>query len=376
MLRKSLTVFQFAISVFLIVSTFIVRQQLYFIQYKKLGYDKEHVLVLPMSNAMKKNLPVLKNQFKQNPDVLNISSCNRSPMGGGDGYAMRSATMPENQQIAVSANPVDEEFVKTTGLQIIAGSDFTTQDMKEGQGSDKNMIHFIINESAAKQLGWTPQQAIGKQMFLDDAGYVKAVVKDYHFESLHNPIKPMVLFTHQFNSQLLVKLSGKNLAATIAFLATKWKALVPDRPFEYRFMDDDYNKLYNAEITLGEIMDTFAGIAIVLACLGLFGLSAYNARQRIKETGIRKVLGATTYSIVVTLSKNFILLTILSMAIAFPVAGWATTQWLKGFSYKTDVTWQIYFAAGVATVLLAMATVSFQAVKAALANPVKSLKTE
>ena len=377
-LRKSLIVFQFAISVFLIVSTFIVQQQLYFIQHKKLGYDREHVLVLPMDDKMLANINVIKQQFKADADVLSVSRCVRSPLEGGGGYNMRSAAMPDNEQMAVYANPVDEDFINTVGLRLIAGKNFTQQDIKDVSVDSGRIYHFILNESAAKQLGWTPQQAVGKKMFLDNSrpGYVAGVVKDFNFQSLHNPIKPFVLFPEIRGRELLLKLNGQHLSQTISFLQSKWKELVPDRPFEYHFLDKDYDKLYQSEIRLGTIMNLFAGIAIVLACLGLFGLSAYTVQQRFKEIGIRKVLGASVGNIVITLSIDFILLTGIAIVIAIPAAWWVSAKWLQGFSYRTSVTWHVFAAAALATILLAIITVSLQAIKAAIANPVKSLRTE
>jgi putative ABC transport system permease protein len=379
-LRKSLIVFQFAISVFLIVSTFIIQQQLYFIQHIKLGYDRDHVIVLPLDDKMMNDLAVIKQQFKQNPDVLSVSACSNTPVQGGGGYSMRSAIMPQDKQTTVNADRVDEDYVATVGLQIIAGRNLTAQDMKDASNDDykNNVYHFILNESAAKQLGWTAQEAVGKNMFLGNErpGIVAGVVKDFHFESLHSPIKPFILFPEAWKRQLLVKISGEHLQQTISHLEANWKTLVPYRPFEFHFLDEDYNKLYSSEIRLGTIMNVFGGIAIVLACLGLFGLSAYTVQQRFKEIGIRKVLGASVSNIVVRLSRDFILLTSLAIVIAIPVAWWASAKWLQSFSYRTPVTWNVFVIAALATILLAGITVSFQAIKAALANPVKSLKTE
>lgn len=380
LLRKSLIVFQFVISVFLIVSTFIVQKQLYFIQHKNLGYDREHVLVLPMDDKMLANIDLIKQEFKSIPGVISAARCVRSPVEGGGGYNMRTATMPEDQQINVTANPIDEDYIKTVSLQIIAGADLTTQDVKDASNAfdwSKNSYHFILNESAAKQLGWTPQEAIGKKMYMGTrAGLVRGVVKDFHFESLHSPIQSFILFTELRGRELLVKLSGKHLQQSISSLQTKWKTLVPDRPFEYRFMDDDYNKLYSSEIRLGKVMNIFSSIAILLACLGLFGLSSYAAQQRIKEIGIRKVLGASIRDIIMALSKDFIRLTIIAIVVALPIAWWATTKWLQDFNYKTNNSWSIYAIAGLLTILFTVITVSFQAVKAAVGNPVKSLRTE
>jgi putative ABC transport system permease protein len=311
--------------------------------------------------------------------VVSVSACDRSPVEGGGGYSMRSAEMPANQQIAVYANLIDEDYIATTGMQIIAGTDLTEQDIKNASLDTLPTFQFILNESAVKQLGWkSPQEAIGKKMFLDNSrpGYVKAVVKDYHFQSLHDPIKSMVLFPEGWGVKLLVKLRGNNLASSISFLEKKWKELAPTRPFEYRFMDEDYNKLYNAELRLGKVMNVFSSIAIILACLGLFGLSSYTAQQRFKEIGIRKVLGASVGSIVIALSKDFIKLSLIAILIAVPIAWLAMTKWLQDFTYRADMSWNIYFFAGAITILLAVATVSFHAIKAAMMNPVKSLRTE
>jgi putative ABC transport system permease protein len=378
-IRKSLIVFQFAISVFLIVSTFIIQQQLYYIQHKKLGYDREHVLVLAMDNKMLANIPLIKQQLKSNPDIIGVSCSVRSPVEGGGGYNMRSSEMPEDEQTAVTANPVDEDYLSVTGIRLVAGSNLTEQDTKDVSDDQKQKIYyFILNESAVRQLGWTPQQAIGKKMFLDNSrpGYVKGVVKDFHFESLHNPIKGIVLFPELRARELLVKLNGRHLTQTISFLEAKWKSLVPDRPFEYRFLDEDYSKLYSAELRLGKIMNLFSAIAIALACLGLFSLSAYSAKQRIKEIGVRKVLGASVSNIVFILSKDFVKLAVIAIAVAFPVAWWSMHTWLQDYSYRIQIQWWVFALAGILCILIAVLTVSFQAIKAAMANPVKSLRTE
>lgn len=379
-LRKSLIVFQFAVSVFLIVATLITQKQLYYIQHKKLGYDREHVLVLPMDDKMLANLSLIKQEFGSDPDVISISRCVRSPVEGGGGYNMRSAVMPNNEQITVTANPVDEDFITTTGLQIITGADFTAQDIKDvsGDEQDKKQYHFILNESAAKQLGWTPQEAVGKKMFLGDSrqGVVRGVIKDFHFESLHTGIKPFVLFPELRARELLVKLSGQNLPQAISFLASKWKQIVPDRPFEYRFMDDDYNRLYSAELRLGKIMQLFALTAILLACLGLFGISSYTTQQRFKEVGIRKVLGASVAGIVQILSWEFLKLVLIAACIALPLAWLAMKKWLQDFAYRVNISLDVLVLAGALALLIALITISFQAIKAATVNPVKSLRTE
>ena len=379
-LRKSLIVFQFTISIFLVVSTFIIQKQLYFIQHKKLGYDREHVLILPMDDKIIDNLRTFKQQFKTNPDIISVSRCSSSPVNIGSGFNMRSSLMPDNEQIAVTANRIDEDYIKTTGLHIIYGTDFTEQDIKDASIEDDNkrIFHFILNESAAKELGWTAQEAVGKKMFLDNSrpGYVKAVISDFHFESMHNPIKSLVLFPVVWGKTMLVKLSGHNLPQTISFLEAKWKALAPQRPFEYRFMDEDYNKLYSAELRLGKVMNLFAAIAIILACLGLFGLSSYAAQQRSKEIGVRKVLGASVFNLWALLSKDFVVLVIMSLLIAAPAAYYFMHSWLLNYQYRTEISWWIFAAAGSGALIITLLTVSFQSIKAVVMNPVRSLRTE
>lgn len=379
-LRKSLIVFQFAITVFLITSTFIIQRQLYFIQHKNVGYNREHVLVLPLDQKMMDILTTIKTEYKTNPNVISLSRTVNDPTFIEGGYSMRRADMPAEAYDAVTANPVDEDFIKTTGLQMITGTDFTLQDIQDVsyEEQEKKNYQFILNESAVKKLGWKPEEAIGKKMFLGDQrpGFVKAVVKDFHFASLHEPIQPLVLFTDTWGNNLLIKLSGTNLPQTISFLEKKWKTLVPHRPFEYTFLDENYDKLYHAELRTGKVLNIFAGIAIVLACLGLFGLSAYTIQQRTKEIGVRKILGASVSGIVVLLSNQFIRLVGIAFIIAAPLAWLALHKWLQDFAYRIQISWIVFAVSALLTMLLAMIAVSFQAIRAAIANPVKSLRSE
>jgi putative ABC transport system permease protein len=378
-LRKSLIIFQFAISIFLIVSTLIIHRQLSFIQNKKLGYDREQILVLPIDEKTLARIPLLKQEFTSNSSVLSVSRCSRSPVEGG-GYNMRSSSMPADEQFAVTANPVDEDYVRTTGMHLIAGENLSLRDEKDAALEDPKLrvYHFLLNESASRQLGWTPTEAVGKKMFLGDgrAGFVKGVIEDYHFESLHQPIRPIVLFTEDRGSELLIKLNGQKLPNAIAFLESKWKKLVPERPFEYRFLDDDYNKLYSSEHKLGMMMNIFSGLAIILACLGLFGLSSYSVQQRIKEIGVRKILGASINNIVVLISGSFVRLTFFALLIALPLAWWSMSEWLSDFAYRTKNDLGAYAIAGLAVILLSLLTVSYQAMRAARSNPVSNLRTE
>ena len=293
----------------MIVATLIIQKQLFYLQHKNLGYDRSHLLVLPADNSFYPRLSLIKQTFKSDPGIISVSACARTPVEGGGGYNMRSAAMPSNEQIAVIANPVDEDFIRTTGVKLIAGGDLTVQDIRDITDTDENkrIFHFILNESAARELGWTPAEAIGKKMFLGDsrAGLVRGVVQDFNFESLHTAVKPIILFPEERAIRLLVKLDWHNLPHSISFLQTQWKTLFPDRPFEFRFLDEDFNNLYSSELRLGRIVNRASLFAITLACLGLFWIFLI-VQQRLKEISVRKVLGASVQNILLLLSGGFL----------------------------------------------------------------------
>jgi putative ABC transport system permease protein len=378
-LRKSLIVFQFMISVFLIAATLVIRNQLHFIQSKKLGYDREHVLLMPMDSKMLPLVNTIKTEFKSNGRVVNVSAAVDPPTHIHGGYNASRPDMPEGVQLSVFGNPIDEEYIRTTGIELIAGNDLSHQDILDVGDTVKNKAyHFILNESAVAALGWKPREAIGKKIFLGDhrPGFVKGVIKDFNFESLLDAVKPLVLFPEIRGRVLLVKIKGDAIARTLAFLENKWKQVIGFRPFEYHFMDEEYNRLYTSERRLGTVLNLFAAIAILLACSGLFGLSSYAAHQRIKEIGIRKILGASTGNLVLTLSNDFIKLSLLAVIMATPAAWWCANWWLDDFSYRITISWTTFAFAGFAVVAISFFTVGTQALKTALANPAKSLKTE
>jgi putative ABC transport system permease protein len=379
-MRKSLIIFQFSISVLLIASTFIMQRQLHFIQNKNLGYNREQILVLPFDEKMQSKIDLIKQEFRSNGNVASISLCRSTPVRIQSGYNMRSSEMPEKEQIVVTADQVDDEYIKTTGLQLIAGTNLNQQDLQDIHTPDgvKPVFHFILNESAARELGWSPEQAIGKKMFLDESrpGFVKGVIKDFNFESLHQSIKPLVLFPVFSGRALMLKLNGGHIPETIAFLESKWKTLVPHRPFEFHFLDEDFNSLYESELRLGKVLNVFAGMAIALACLGLVGLSSYTTKQRQKEIGIRKVLGAGVHQVVQLLSVEYIKLVLAAILIASPVAWVMMSRWLQDYAYHIPIQWWIFAISGIVVILIALMTVSVQVIKAAISNPVRSLKTE
>jgi putative ABC transport system permease protein len=381
-LRKSLIVFQFSISVFLIISTLIIFQQLSYIRNKNLGFKKDHVVVLPVDELTRGKIQSLKESILQLPGVRSVS-CGAEETTNihwdDELLKMKNDAAP----LLVNASPADIDFVRTLGLEIVAGGDFSLSDWKQLESARNNPdphSSFILNESAVKALGWKPGTAIGKILYRSNQkGVVKAVVKDFHFAPLRNPITPLVIFldsgySHIF--QLFVKIAGNNIPLTLQEMETDWKTHLTHRPFEYHFLDENYNRLYHTEQQTAKIFSSFSLLAIMLACLGLFALAAYTTIQRAKEIGIRKVLGAGALQIVYLISGDFVKLVAVAFVIAFPAAWLFMNKWLENFAYRIDIGWQVFFIAGISTALIALFSVGYQAIKAAIANPVKSLRTE
>jgi putative ABC transport system permease protein len=377
-LRKSLIVLQFVISLFLITATIVILKQLLFIKNKDLGYNKEQVVVLPLDQKMLAGYDDLKKAMTNNPNVVSIAAAYEAPTHIGWADGLRKSG--EDKGITVNAIPVDEDFVKTLGLKIIAGSDYTQADVKafDTTNDGQNLKYtYMLNEAAVKALGWTPEEAIGKSVAKGRDGIVKAVVKDFHFRSFHEPINPLVIFLDKrMAHEMFVKISGNNVSTTLKQLQNVWKQRVPHRPFEYHFLDEDYDALYKAEERTAGVFTTFSSLAILLACLGLFALTAFELVKRTKEIGIRKVLGATLSNIVGLVAKDFLKLILVAMLIAFPLAWFATNKWLQDFTYRINISWWMFAVAAFLVLFIALVTISFQAIKAALANPVKSLRTE
>lgn len=378
-LQQSLIVFQFSITVFLIVCTLIIRNQLNYIQTKNLGYDRSHVLSLFIGwDTDYRQMTTFKNELKKHSQIKEVSRCASTPVNISSGYSMRLPSMGENEVIAVNANPVDNGFVKTSGLQLIAGSDFSEQDIRAVEPDDKSeaRFHYILNESAARKLGWTPEEAIGQEMILNDKGIVKGVVKDFHFQSMHNAINPIVLFTANWGGRMMVKISGEDVTGTVAYVEELWKKFIPNRPFEYSFLDETYARMYKTENQLGKIMSLFSATAILLACLGLFGLSSYMMQQRMKEIGIRKVLGASFWNLMSILSGKFVTLVLIAIVLACPLAYILMSNWLSEFVYRTEIQWWIFTLAGLVIIAITVLTVSIHGARAMSENPVKSLRSE
>lgn len=378
-LRKSLIVLQFMISVFLVIGTLVVKNQLHFIQNTKLGYDKQHVIALTTDERTNKNLPALKNELRQNPNVKSISLAYETPtfIKWGDGLETVGTATPVQKMI--TAFPCDEDMAETLNLELVAGNDLSSEDLERLKGKDESQAdyRFLLNETMIKQLGWKPAEAIGKKVRVGGrTGEVKGIVRDFHFASMKQPIGPLVIFPVTWGNVLLVKLTGNNLPQTLMFLENKWKTFAPHRPFTYTFLNDEYNQMYANENRINQVFTYFSALAVLLACLGLLGLSAYVTAQRTKEIGIRKVLGASTVSITTLLSADFLKLVLVAILIASPLAWYAMTYWLNDFAYRIEIEWWVFVVAGLTAVGIALVTVSTQSIKAALMNPVKSLKSE
>ncbi len=383
-LRRSLTVFQFGISLFLLVSTFIIQKQLHYIRSKNMGYTREQVLILPSDSKITATINSFKSELKKVPGVMYVSRAQNAPHNIIGGYNMRSAQMPSNAQLNVKANPIDEEYIPATGIEILYGSNFTEKDIASVEQYTFDMdpslknFPFIINETAAKQLGFDPAKAVGKKMFLDDTrpGYVKAVIKDFHFQSIHNPIGPLVLFPSQWSSVILVKTAKGDISNMLSGIEKQWKSMAPHRPFQFKFLDDEFNKMYTSELRLGKVFNIFTGISILLAIIGLLGLCSYAAQQRIKEIGIRKIMGAGITDIIKLMSGDFIKLSLISMLIAFPLAFISINKWLQSFAYRINIEWWLFLLAAIIGLSLVLLTTGILAARAASINPVKNLRTE
>lgn len=389
-LREGLVVVQFVISAALIICTTVVYNQMNFIRNKNLGLDKEHVLLVSIPDTtVGKEFELVKTAFREVPGVGGIAGSQITPArplvnsnayppaSPGIGGPAQTLTTADLQQWVTRFVSVDEDFFSVLGVSLAAGRCFS-KDFPTDQRA------FMINELAVKQYGWaSAREAIGKELISgyggpnQFTGPIVGVVKDFHFESLHEPMKPMVFLYRPSNlGSFLVRIDGRNLRSTVAELESVWHRIVPDWPFVNRFMDDDYEALYRSEERTGVLFSSFALIAIVIACLGLFGLSAFVIEQRTKEIGIRKTLGASIPGLVGLLSKKYLVLVLIANLIAWPLAWYSMTRWLEAFAYRIDIGAGTFILTGCAAVLIALVTVSFQAVRAALANPVEALRYE
>jgi putative ABC transport system permease protein len=379
-LRSVLVVFQFATSIILIVGTIIIYDQLHYIQTKNLGYNKEEVLIIDKVYALNNNAEAFKNEVLKMPGVISASLSSYLPVSASwrnSHTFSRDAVLNAENGLEMQDWKTDYDYIPTLGMQIIKGRNFSRD-----FGSDSSAV--IINETTAKFLGYA--DPVGKKLYSSDAdsdGNTSAytiigVVKNFNFESLHQQVGPLcfMLGNNNYASSAIFKVNSSNIQSLIAQVETKWKTVASGLPFSYRFLNESFNEMYREEQRVGKIAITFSALAIFIACLGLFGLATFIAEQRTKEIGIRKVLGASVNSVVSMLGKDFIKLVAIAFVFAAPLAWWAMHNWLNNFAYRISIEWWMFAAAGAIALLIALITVSFQSIRAALANPVESLRTE
>jgi putative ABC transport system permease protein len=376
-IRRSLVVFQFSLSIILIISIIIIQSQLHFIKTKDLGFDTNQKLVFNFyTDDAKSKIPTFINDIRSFSEVKAVSRSNNylGQFVPNDHAVFLEGGNKASSSADAQNMTTDEHFVTANGIKLISGRDFRNNDSG----------HVLINETLAKRLGLTPSKAVGTKLYSDnDEGgtyfvEVAGVMKDFNYNSLRDDIKPFMLVYGADANLPVVVLSANsdNYQSLLAKIETAWRRDFPSVPFEYKFLDDEIQHQYEAELTVSRIINSFTLMAVLISCLGLFGLAAFSAEQRKKEIGIRKVLGASSFNLTALLSKDFLTLVLISILIASPVAWWAMSKWLQAFTYRVQISWWMFCAAGLIAVLIALFTVSFQAIKAAMANPVKSLRTE
>ncbi len=379
-LRSSLVVFQFCISIILIVGTIVIYNQLNYIRSKKIGYNRGQVLILHNTYNLDKQIKPFREELLKMSGVESASISGDIPTAGGfnqNGW-FRDATLDGKKVAIMTDFNVDENYIPTMGMSMAQGRNFSRDFLSDSTG-------IILNEAAAKLLGFKePLKEILYRPSYHEGGvnlksirfHVVGVVKDFNFSSMHDKVGPLVMELNENWGSIAVRINTKNIPSLISQIENKWNAMSPGQPFSYTFMDNDFNNIYNTEQRTGKLFITFAVFAIFIACLGLFGLVTYAAEQRTKEIGVRKVLGANVAGIVAMLSKDFAKLILIAAVIAFPISWWSMNKWLQSFAFRINISWWVFAFAGLTTIIIALITVSFQAIKAAMANPVKSLRTE
>ena len=365
--RKVLVVCQFTFSIGLIIGTLIINRQLNYIQNKELGFDKSFVFSVPMRD-MESHFEAVKGELMNQSGITGVTTGDGSIVSIGnttgdtdwDGKA-------KDRSFMIHPMAIDQDFIKFFKLKLDAGAGFT--------GIKPDSAHYILNETAVRDAGI--KNPIGKRFSLwGTNGIIIGVLKDFHFASLKQKIEPFVFKYQPHTWQLLVKTTGKDAPKALKTVENTWKRYNPNFPFTYTFLDQTYEALYKSDQRTGTLFNVFAGIAILISCLGLFGLAANTAQVKVKEIGIRKVLGASIANITTMLSRDFLTLIVLAILIASPIAWYAMNKWLQDFVYRATIQWWIFAVAGMAAILIALITISYQSIKAALANPVKSLRSE
>lgn len=377
-LRSVLVVVQFCTSIFLVIGTLVILNQLDFIQNKNLGFEKDQVIIVNDAFLAAGNVNALKTAIETFPEVksASLSGFLPTPSNNNMNVFLKGIVPTQENQYLMSSWVVDYEYLETLGMEISAGRNFSRDFPSDSLG-------VILNEAAVKEMGYEPEEALGTTIgnFVNLEGGIQGlkvvgVVKDFHYQSLRNKIAPLIMQLGNSSGLLNIKVNTDNYPALIDKLEDQWASLAPNQPFETSFLDVRFGRMYEAEQRLGKIFGVFATLTIIIACLGLFGLAAYTAENRIKEVGIRKVLGANVGQLVYLLSKDIGKLVVIAFIIGAPLAWYAMNTWLQGFEYRTSIGWTIFALTAGGSLMIALFTMSYQSVKAATGNPVKSLRSE
>jgi putative ABC transport system permease protein len=372
-LRSSLIVFQFFVSTALIIATIIVYQQLHYMQNKKLGYDKEQVLYLPDARLLGNNQTAFEQQLLRDNRVVAATISRAIP---GSPFMDGTEIFPKNEngngtEIHANIYHVDYDYLRTLGIHVLQGRNFSKDFPTDSAG-------VVINEAMVRELGWSGTNPLGKSIVRSGQQEFKVVgvVADFNYASVKQKIAPLMFLLGGNFGGLIIKIKTTDVKSFLNDLKKQWDTFNPAGPLEYSFLDEKFDALYASEIRTQQIFSAFAVLAIIIAGLGLFGLSAFVIEQRTKEIGIRKVLGASVQNVLLLVSKEFLILVGIAFLISIPVTWWAMHAWLQDFAYRIQISVWVFVIAGIAAILIALLTISFQAIKAAIANPVKSLRTE
>ncbi len=373
-LRKGLIVFQFAISAFLLVATLTIYDQLRFMQSRDLGFEKEQVLFVRPPTPIWESFEPFAQELQSDPSILHLAKAGGLPgrVGTSRGYNWPGQAGEDERGESFATAPAGPGYLDVFGIDLVAGRGFSDEIATD------TLDTYILNETALAVLGLTPEEAIGAPFRAWDRpmGQIIGVVEDFHFQSLHQEVQPLVLNYIPWFGYAAMRVAPADLPATLEHVRTTWETFAPGYAFDYRFLDEDFDRLYRAEARLGKLFGFFAGVAIFIACLGLFGLAAYAAERRRKEIGVRKVLGASTGQIVTLLAKEFARLVLVGFVIAVPLAWLGMGRWLESFAYRIGLGPGVFVLAGAIALVIALVTVSSQALRAATADPVKSLRYE
>ncbi len=379
-LRKSLVVLQFSITIILLVGILVINAQRSFMQNKNLGYQKEALLQVKVNGDIdvQRRIEPFKNDLLKSPYIKNLTTSNSILVGGMGNNGMETVDgQGKKLQTSIYRLRIDYDYIATLGMHLVAGRNFSKQ-FPADNPTDSTQ-NFIVNEAAVKAFGWpNVEKAIGKPFTMSGRrGEVVGVVNDFHFNSLQHRVEPLAMVVRDFGfSRIILKIDTQRPQQAIAKLESGWKKYFPTAYLDYDFVDKKLGEQYEAEVRFSAIFLYFSLISVLIACLGLYGLTTFATEQRTKEIGVRKVLGASVGSIVTLLSKDFVTLVLIALVIASPLAWWAMSRWLQSFAYRIEIGWWVFALAGTLAVGIALLTVSFQSIKAALTNPVKSLRSE